>query len=268
MSEFGEPEAFPDDYGEDAGGDELGLVAKYFPESSPAPAESWTPDDEAPPSPAGAEMALLEEYRQQGFDAGAVEEVRDVDAEIASMSDDELDEELAAYYSEDGDDYGEPDAEGLIDLGDGEAATAEEWAASMERQGITPEMLVEAWAAEHPNERLMQNWMHLNDLNQVLADQEAQQAAQADQQFAEAESVARDLISAENRKLGNLNGDADVALRVADATFTEMVQGLLDQGYPAEQVEAYQETLAKAAIERACEQVRDAHVHANALKRV
>jgi hypothetical protein len=80
--------------------------------------------------------------------------------------------------------------------------TPEEYAAGMEQAGITPQQLVEAWAAENPNEQLMRNWLHLQHLNEVLADRENRQAQEQEQALQQAEQTARGWVAEDAREFG------------------------------------------------------------------
>jgi hypothetical protein len=115
------------DYDGPGGGDELSpelsLVNDYFGEDASSAGGDGDVYGELIES-AGDELALVREYAASGFDADEVLADRAIDAEIAAMSDDELDAELGYYnYDEDEEDedgaYAEPDAGGLIDLGNG-----------------------------------------------------------------------------------------------------------------------------------------------------
>jgi hypothetical protein len=233
VSEFcGEPEYTND---EGPGGDELSLVDSYFPKEVSSPAESY-PDDAPPERHVSPEQRLVNEYRESDFDAGEVQGWRQAVDDVAG-GEYSADEYLSAYEDEPEDDYQyEGDAGASIDLGNGQAATPEEWAASMERQGITPEMLAEAWAAEHPNERLMQNWLHLDNLNGVLADREGRQAAEQNQQLAKAESEARGMVAAAFREAGAGRVDVDTGLRAAVTVAETQIAQWESAGYSQEQI--------------------------------
>ena len=255
-------------------GDELSLVNDYFGDGGEPSGDGYEDDydDGVEPSSATPEQQLVDEYRESSFDAGEVQEWRQAGAGILA-GEYTADDYLAAYDDDGEDDYSgqhEADADALIDLGNGQVATPEEWAASMQRQGITPEMLVEAWVQEHPDERLMQNWLHLDNLNQVLAERQDRQADEQNQQLAQAESEARGLVADAFRAAGAGRVDVDTGLRAAITVAETQISNWQQAGYSAEQIDEMTTTgeFDRWCIETAAELGRQASITHYALGKV
>jgi hypothetical protein len=178
-------------------GDELSLVDDYFPEESASSGDAYDDSElygeEETPNPANAEMGLVEEYRQEGFDADEVAGWREVVNDVATGAY-SADDYLSTLEEDDAEDEdggwdGYSEVEGLGEpapvLSPDEALEAlmllppEQMAQGIQyleqnHPGLG-QPLVEAYVDRQQREKLTENWLHLDNLNQVLAERQDRQ---------------------------------------------------------------------------------------------
>jgi hypothetical protein len=279
---WGEPEYMDDGYGEGSGGTELDVVRSYFPESSPAPAEeSYADDVPVERQHESPEAALVREYRESSFDPAEVQEWRQA-VEGVVAGDYTADEYLQAY-----EDDGEADEYAEIEgLGEPEPSLTPDEALDALKslppeqmaQGIqyleanhpgAAQALLETYVDRQQRDKLTESWMHLESLNQALADRQDRQEQEQDAQLAQAETEARSMVAEEFHRAGAGRIDPDTGLDAANKVADMQIAAWQQAGYSQEEIDAaLTPEFAAWAIKTAAELGRQASITHYALGKV
>jgi hypothetical protein len=233
-------------------------------------------------------MGLVEEYRQEGFDADEVAGWREVVNDVATGAY-SADDYLSTLEEDDAEDEdggwdGYSEVEGLGEpapvLSPDEALEAlmllppEQMAQGIQyleqnHPGLG-QPLVEAYVDRQQREKLTENWLHLDNLNQVLAERQDRQAAEQDAQLAQAEVEARGLMADPFRAAGAGRVDVETGLRAAITVAETQVSNWQQAGYSPEQIDEMTTTgeFDRWCIETAAELGRQASIIHYALGKV
>jgi hypothetical protein len=129
--------------------------------------------------------------------------------------------------------------------------------------------LLQAYTDRAERQKLEGAWAHLDNLSAAADAMDARREAEQDAQFAQAEHVARGMVSEEFRKAGAGRIDIDTGLAAADAVADAQIAAWEREGYTQEEInERMTPEFGAWAIRTAAELGRQASISHYALGKV